>query len=377
MSASFEIIGTLKACKETEAFKPFEVRDFDSGWQTTRYRFNAISGSNRFMLEVGGGKWKEDSKNKILTLAKAKSGEKAQKFEVKWEDRKNSDVIDKVAGFKIYTCNLLDFAEQKELKETGNEEEINKKNHRFLEPTEFATFVKKVIDSGKYADALFKIQGTVDFQYSAKNDQFYRTLTVNKIYKVTPDTACKSEATINTFYTEEAIDDTNFDEAKKYVFNCFTDYYFGNVKANRFVPMSLVIRGGDEKADKIAAAFKKKLSTFSDEATVRKCGLVIDMIDGAEEQTVKLEDLDEETQENVMLGLISEADAIAAVGGKMMGDRITEYRVKSLSRTSSKGSEATVYTEEDLQRKPIVEQTETTEDENDDVDLFSDEDDDI
>ena len=353
--ANFEIVATLKAIKDSDNFKSFEVRDFDSGWQNTRYRFNAISGSNRFMLEIGGGKWTDEKKNRILTFTKAEPGKKPEKLEVKWEDRKNPEVIEKVAGFRIYTCNLLTFDERKALEDGGQAEEAQKKNHQFLEKTEFATLVKKVVDSDKYKDVKFRILGTVDFQYSESKNQYYRTLSVDKMYKVPDDTPCKAEMTINTFYTEGAIDDESYDENKKMIFNCFTDYYFNTIKENRFVPMELVINGnGDEKAEKRANGFKKKLTSFDDEATVRKIGLVCDMIDGAESVSITYDDLDEDTRDNIDMGLIELEDAIKGLGGTMVGDRVTEYRIKSLARNSAKGSEATVYTEDDLRRLPVV-----------------------
>jgi hypothetical protein len=364
--ANFEIIATLKAVKDSDNFSAFEVKDFDSGWQNTRYRFNAISGNNRFMLEISGGKWKDDKKNKILTFTKAESGKKASKLEIKWEDRKKPEVIEQVAGFRIYTCNLLTYDERKALEDEGNADEAAKKNHQFLEKTEFAELVKRVIDSGKYTDAKFKILGTIDFQYSEKNNMYYRTLSVEKMYKVSDDTPCKAEMTINTFYTEDAVDDESYDETKKMIFSCYTDYYFSSIKENRFVPMTLIINGnGDEKADKKAKAFKKKLTEFDDEATVRKCGLVCQMIDGAQEQAITYDDLDEDTRDNIDMGLIELEDAIKALGGSMYGDRITEYRVQSLARNSAKGSEATIYTEEDLKKLPIA--SDEPEDSDDDI----------
>jgi hypothetical protein len=370
MGISFEIIGTLKAVKDSDNFKAFETRDFDSGWQTTRYRFNVISGTNRFMCEINGGKWSDDKKNRILTFAKAEPGKKAEKLEIKWQDRKNPEIIDKVAGFRVYTCNLLTYDERKAFEDEGKEEEANKKNHRFLEATEYAALVKRVVDSGKYTDSKFRILGTIDFQYSAKNNMFYKTMTVNKMYKVADDTPCKAEMTLNTFYTENAIDEESYDENKKYLFNCYTDYYFGSVKANRFVPLTLVISGkGDEKAEKKALAFKKKLTEFDDDTTVRKIGLVCDMIDGAETQAITYDDLDEETRDNIDMGLIELEDAIKGLGGTVVGERISEYRVKSLARNSAKGSEATVYSEEDIVKLPVVEE-ETQED----VKVFDDED---
>ncbi len=373
MGANFEIIATLKAVKDSDNFKAFEVRDFDSGWQNTKYRFNAISGNNRFMLEIGGGKWKDEKKNKILTFAKAEAGKKPEKLEVAWSDRRNPEIIEKVAGFRIYTCNLLTYDERKALEDEEKEDEAKKKNHQFLEKTEFAGLVKKVIDSGKYTDAKFRILGTIDFQYSEAKNQYYRTLSVDKIYKVADDTPYKAEMTINTFYTEDAIDDESYDENKKMIFNCYTDYYFSSIKESRFVPMALVINGnGDEKADKKAMAFKKKLTEFDDEATVRKCGLVCQMIDGAEEQAITYDDLDEETRDNIDMGLIELEDAIKALGGNMYGERVTEYRVQSLARNSAKGSETTVYTEEDLKKLPIANAKEE-----DVVNIFDDEDDGI
>lgn len=374
---SFEIIGTLKAVKDSDNFKAFEVKDFNSGWQNTRYRFNVVSGTNRFMCEISGGKWKDDKKNKILTYTRAAEGKKPEKLEVAWADRRNPDIINNVAGFKIYTCNLLTRDEHKALEDEGKKEESNKKNHQFLETTEYAELVQKVVNSGKYADAKFKILGTMDFQYSESKNTFYRTLTVNKMYKVDPETPCKAEMTLNAFYTEDAIDDGSYDDNKKYLVNCYTDAYFSTVKENRFVPLTLVINGnGDEKAEKKANAFKKKFTTFDDEATVRKIGLVCQMIDGAEEQAITYDDLDEETRENIDCDLITLEDAIRAVGGTMFGQRVTEYRVQSLSRTSTKGSEPTIYTEDDLKKLPVV--SNEQEDEDEDVDLFDeDEDDDI
>lgn len=358
MGINFEIVAKLKAVKDSDKFSALEVRDFDSGWQNTRYRFNAISGNNRFMLEIGGGKWSDDKKNQIMTFARAESGKKPEKLTVKWEDRKSKEIIDKVVGYRIYTCNLLTFDERKALEDEGKSEEAQKKNHQFLEKTEYAALVKKVIDSGKYADAKFRILGTVEFQYSAKDKVFYKTLSVDKMYKVDDDTPCKSEMTINAFYTEDSVNDESYDENKKYFFNCYTDHYFGSIKENRFVPITLVINGnGDEKAEKKANAFKKMLEKFDDEATVRKVGLVCQMIDGAEEQAVTYEDLEEKTRDNIDMGLIELEDAIKAVGGTMFGKSIKEYRVKSLARNSAQGSEPTVYSEDDLRKLPVVEAT--------------------
>ena len=80
---NFEIVAKLKAMKDGEKFKAFEIKDFSSGWQNTRYRFNAITDNSRFQMDISGGKWTDDKKNKIITMKKAEPGKKASKFEVK------------------------------------------------------------------------------------------------------------------------------------------------------------------------------------------------------------------------------------------------------------------------------------------------------
>jgi hypothetical protein len=370
MSMNFEIIGTIKGMKETDKFKPYDVKTFDSKWQTHTYKFNAISGTNRFMLTISGGKWEDDSKNQIYTYSKAEAGKKGEKMTVKWADRRKPEIISKVSGFRIYTCNLLTYDEKKALEDEGKADEAAKKNHQFIEATEYAALVKKVIDSGKYADTKFKIVGTVDFQYSASKGQYYSNYTVNKMYKVPDDTPCKAELTINAFYTADSFDAEMYDETKKYMFNCYTDYYFSSIKENRFVPISLVIKGdGDDQAEKRALGFKKKLTAFDDEAVVRKIGLKIDMIDGAEAVAITYDDLDEDTREDIDFGLITLEDAIKALGGTMNGNKVTEYRIKALDERNRK-SEPTVYTLDDLRKLPVVEEEEV------EIDLFADSDDD-
>ena len=379
--ANIEIIGKIKPIKDTEKFHPFEEKEFESGWQAIKCRFNVISGNNRFQCEISGGKWKNDSKNKIYSFSKAANGKKSEKIEIEWNKRRDAATIANVAGWKIYTVDLMTFDERKQIEDNGTSEEkaaAAKKRYQFIEKTDMAYLMQKILQSGKYENSLFKIVGNVDYQYSEAKNEWYRTLTVNKIYRVADNTEPKAEMTLSAYYTADAMNADNYEDTKKYLFNCYTDYYFSNVKDNRFVPLALVIDGnGDEKTEKRAEGFKKKLTTFEDDAVVRKCDLVCTMIDGAQERAITLDDLDEETRENIELGLIDEKEALRALGGNVFGDRITETRIKSLAKTSVKGSEATVYTLEDLNRLPVVEDKpnipDVTADDDDDFDIFGDE----
>lgn len=378
MSTSFEIVCKLKEMKRTDTFTPFEVKDFPSKWQITKLRFNMISGNNQFVGEISGGKWTDDSKNKILTKSKGTKDTKSENITIEWAKRKDPESIAKVAGWKIYTVDLLSKEERQRIEKEGTEEEkaiAAKKISHFLEKTEMAQLVNKIIASGKYNDAKFKITGTVDFQYSPDKQIYYRTLSVNKIYRVADDTPTKAEMNLNAFYTADSIDSDSYDEKKKYFFNCYTDYYFSNIKKTRFVPMTLVIdANGDEKAEKTAKRLvEKKINVFDEDSEVRKIGLVCTMINGAQEKAITYDDLDEETKEDIECELITLEDAIRSLGGSAYGDKVTETRVKSIAKAGANSSEATVYTLADLKKAPVPEDAPETEE---DIDLFDDEEDD-
>ena len=62
---NFTFVGKIQAIKDTESFHPVEKKTFDSGWSMTTVKFNCISGTNRIMCLVQGGKWNDEKKNVV------------------------------------------------------------------------------------------------------------------------------------------------------------------------------------------------------------------------------------------------------------------------------------------------------------------------
>ena len=60
MAGTFEFVGTLKAIKDSDKFKGYEDKSYDSGWISRKLRFNMICGTNRHMLSVDGGKFADE-----------------------------------------------------------------------------------------------------------------------------------------------------------------------------------------------------------------------------------------------------------------------------------------------------------------------------
>ena len=371
----FNMVGKIVPIKDAENFKGYEEKKFNSGWMTQKLRFNFIAGTNRHLVEINAGKWSDDKKNNVVyTYSKAEEGKKSEPIQIKWEKRNDPSEIEKVAGSRIFTIDTDTYQNRKAMEENGEDEALEaskKKCKHFIAGSDFVDFAKKVVYSDKIKDWTFRIRGNVNYSYSEKNGQYYANYEVQKIYRVDESTEPTSEVNINFFFAEGAVDSSNYDETGKAIVSGWTNFYDNNTKKSWFCPLSLVLRGEtDEKGKKKLAVWEKVFNKFEDDE-VRKINLSCQKIDGAEKCDIKLEDLDEDTQDNVNAGLISLADAIRDAGGQMYGDRIQEIRIEKLGRGSSKGSETSAYTLDDMNAKPHKEE-EKVEAIDDDVDIFGD-----
>ena len=375
---TFSFVGYLKPVRDSEKMKGFTVTQYDSGWMNERLRFNVVCGDNRHMVEINQGRWKDENKNIIYGFSKSENGKKGEAIKISWAKRNDPDVIESMAGWKVYTVDLETFNHRKELEEAGDIEALeaaNKKRKHFLAGTEFCEYVNRVINSEKTKDMKFRVNGTINYSYSEKNDRYYSTYEVNKIYRVDDDAEVSSEVNVEFYFTEDAMDASDYAETGKAVVNGWTSYYDSNLKKTCYCPMALVLRfGADNEGMKKIKGWQKTFSKFEDDE-IRKINLSCQQIDGAQRVAITYDDLDDDTKENIDFGLTTLEDAIREAGGNMFGEKIQEIRIEKLGRGSSKGSETTVFTVEDMNKKPFKEEVQVDEDENDDgFDIFEDDD---
>lgn len=385
----FNFCGKISLPKATEKFKPIEKKDFTSGWMNTTVKFNCVSDTNRLLCVAQGGKWKTDSKNTVKTFSKTYTDEngkkvKGQQIEIAWDKRFDEEEVAKVAGFKKFTVDTGDVKQRYLLRDlvkafedgevtdemleqagvTTKEEaeEALKKNEAkrksFISEWDFAEYVAKVAASEKFKDKLFYVSGYYDVQRNAENGNWYTNYRVNRLVLAKEDAEASTEMKMTVYFTEDCIDDESFEENSKAFLNGYINYYDNNCKANGFKPVSIVIR--DEK---LLKAMKKKLSAEEDE--VKSIGIVVKVIEGAERKEIRFEDLDEDTQDDISCGLLDFEEVRKALGGNVVGDRISELRFDSLW-AEKRTVEDTTYTAEDLQpAKAKVEETETIDDDDD------------
>lgn len=381
MANTFSFVGYLKPIKNTEKFNSFSTTKFDSGWMNERLVFNVKAGDNMHRVEINAGRWQDEKKNVIYGFTKGDGDKKGEAIQIPWAKRNDPDVIESMAGWKIFTVDLDTFNHRKELEEAGETEALeaaNKKRKHFLAGTEFCEYVNKVVNSEKTKDMKFRVNGNVTYRYSEKNDQYYSAYEVTKIYRVDDDAEVSSEVNVEFYFAEGAMDASDYAETGKAIVNGFTPYYESSLKKTCYCPVTLALRfGTDEAGMKKIKGWQKTFNKFEDDE-IRKVNLVCQQINGAQRVAITYDDLDDDTKENIDFGLTTLEEVIRDMGSSMFGDKVQEIRIEKLGRGSTKGSETTMFTLDDMTKKPFkdAEVVEDEDDEEDVVDIF-DEDDDL
>ena len=396
MANVFNFTGRIALGKETEKFKPIERKEFASSWMNTTVKFNCISGTNRILCMTQGGKWKEDKKNTVKTFGKSTTDAdgkvtKGVAIEIPWTKRLDAEEIAKVAGFKKFVVDTGDYKERyklqdlvkafengsvtdEQMEEFGIEtlenakaalEKSQAKRREFISEWDFAEFVAKLVSSDKYKNALFNVSGNYETQYSADKERFYTNYHVNRITLAAEDTEPKTEMKVDFYYGEDAWDDGSLEETGKVMVNGWFSYYDSSLKKNGFQNVAVVIR---EDNDKKRNALKRK---FTVEDGIKQIGLTLSVIEGAETIELTMDMLDDETREDIECGLLDFNDVKRELGGRAIGDKISELRFAELTPKKNVAQD-TVYTVEDMcpAKEDVVE-----EDEEDITDIFSDDDD--
>lgn len=377
MANTFSFVGYLKPIKSTEKFNSFSTTTFDSGWMNERLVFNVRAGDNTHRVEINAGRWVDEKKNVIYGFTKGDTNKKGEAIQIPWAKRNNPETIESMAGWKVFTVDTETYKHRKELEEAGETEALeaaNKKRKHFLAGTEFCEYVNKVVNSEKCQNMKFRVNGNVTYRYSEKNDQYYAAYEVNKIYRVDDDVAPSDEMNFDFYFTEDAMDSTDYAETGKATVSGFTQYYDSSIKRNCFCPVTLAMRFGTDEDGMETLAYWNDVFTEFEDDTVRHIGLKCNEINGAQRVQVTYDDLSDKVKRAIKVGAKKLEDALQEAGGTMMGDRIQEIRIVGLGRGVD-GSETTAYEVEDLMKKPFKEETKV-EDEEEKVDLFADDDED-
>lgn len=336
MAATFEFVGKLKKIeKETDKFKAFEEKRYDSGWTNQTFKFNAVNGNNSHIMQTRAGFWSkkdgsvDDGKMKIYTQSKAEGGAKSQRMGVAFADRANPGVLSRVAYFRKFGINL----------NTPGEAKDPSKDHEFIFEGDFMTALRKLIDNPNFTDRRIHMKGTMDIQYGKSTGVFYRTFTPTRIWFASDDEKDMMRLSIDLIYGTGAVEE---DDGIIRV-NCYHRYYDANYrkdacKGRTTCPIPFVVRDKN-----IIDLVRRRFTNFPDECTFAKTDAMLDVINGTEMVSLTYDDLSDVAKENINFNLSTLEDEIRLAGGTAFGDRVTELRF-----ASSRNIQGTAYEAEDL-----------------------------
>ena len=377
---TFEYVGYFTIGKESEKFKPYDNTDYPSGWTNRDLKFNQICGSNRHMLEIKGGCFK-DGHGKVYSFSKATvddkgNKEKGKSLEFAWNDRFKPENIEQVAEFKKFVIdlekpnvryNLEKIIEKfkdntvtdEDIKNTGCStieeaekalEESKKKRHEFLTEYDFAEFVHKLITSGKVDKVKFKVTGNIDIQYSEKKGEFYEHLYPTRIYLADQNAEPISDGVVTLYFNKDGFDENSVKDKGKYFVNAYIRNYDSSIKTDIPCPLLVSIPvTGDEKVVGLAEILKKQFTVGKkDKDMWKELGVKIHMLDGAQKVELTEDMLSENERELLLLGEITEDDIIKDRGGSVYGDKVIDNEVYGFARGYLKGAKPTVFTDNDF-----------------------------
>ena len=367
MANMISFVGKIRKIKDG-----YTEQEFSGGLVKKRLRFQALCGNSVQWLEVSALVWKDAKKNKVYTL-KTVEGDKDEKMTVEWENRLDADVINSVPGYKRFVVDTDTFARRKELEEKGLDDELEKskkKRKEFIHESDFIDYLIKVLDNDKSKDMIFRINGVAEYSYGSNKDMFYRAFIPQKIFRVPDDTEQCCAGSMKLYFAEGAVDDTCADETGDYVINAFVDYYDQNAKMSAFSPIAVKIAADH----KMANGFKKRFSKAEGDE-IKELGVGVEFINGAKTVDITMDMLSDEQREAIEDGMVTFEELKAELGGKAFGERVSEIRLTGLMKGYASGVQDTMYTIEDLRKKPIkkVSKDETNDDVAD-VDIFEDDD---
>jgi len=377
---TFEFIGYLTTVKETEKFKPYANTTSAKGYTTTIFQPTIVAGCNRHFTRMKS-LYKADGTGKVFTVDKGgidKTTEekiKGKGVQFAWGDRNKPEIIEQVAEFKKFVIDLeepgrrykLEKASEKvkdgsitendlkelELVEFADVEKAltdsHKKRKEFIHEHDFIELVKKLIDSEKFSDRMFKIMG--DIQWTEYQGKFRKNLVPSRIYLAAKDAIATSSANIIIFFKEDAVV-----EAKGgFLVNGFIKNYDNDRKQEISVPIEVWLDTTNDDIDiKKEKLHKLLVSQFSviDES-YKEIGVKVQMLNGSQKVEITEEMLNDFQKEMIELGVMTLDDVRAELGGDLYGDKVEKMVVETVSKGYTKGRKDTIFKDADFVIKAI------------------------
>lgn len=368
---NFVIIGKLNLSEggNKPAFSDFLT---DKGGCIRTLKLNMKSGKDFFNAQIKGFlndvKKKSDgtldlSNSTIYSLVKSEDGKYST---VQFKHKDSDKYIDDLAEFKKYI-----FVDGEERMEFTNE-------------FDYAMAVHSILKSDAYKDKKFKVQGNIEYSSytnpKTKEEKIYTNYNVQRIYVINDEAEEKATCTLDVYMTADCIDDTDMEETGSFKLMCYVPQYMSKKKGEfgYYQVLDYPLNIDKDKQFKKFNALQKLLTSNFEDNELCKMGFKCNLINRIKEVDFDIKTMiTDEERELLEFKIITESE-LEAKYGKGQGGRETKMEVEGITRGYTTGAIPVPLTLSQLLSKGDEELKENkilTSDENDDLDLFSNDDD--
>lgn len=377
---TFRFVGKIKKVEDKKDKKFIETLTFEkSGWELIRIKFRLNTEDAGEWLEISGGKFKDDSKNTVYTqFVKEGSTNKrdVENAQVKWAERFDPAVVEKVPDFRKYTIDLAsDKIREALIKEGKNEEAsaLAEKKYVYISTYDFAKKFEELLTSGAFGEENYVITGTIEYSYSPTKDTYYRNFVPTNIYKASADEAVGCFGKLDFYYNKETVVG-EATESGDIPLTGNIQFYDKMSKKYYFAETVLLIRNEMQNKDGLVKMFQKMGDA---DAEILVIGLNVKFFSGSPKTEINVDELSDDQKQLIEWGVKTMEDIIADMGGQAYGDKVSVIYVEKLSRGYANGPQKTDITLGQLSEKPTGEKADGTTTKiasKKQLDLFSDDD---
>lgn len=187
----------------------------------------------------------------MFSFSKGTENEKGSRLEIPWEDRLKEETVNMVADFSKILINLNDESTKAKLNELkfkirglemkgslteeenktlstlkGEYKQLNVNGAEFIHEYDAIQYLSQNLE--KHKDNKFKITGNIE--YNSWNGRNFRKFKIKTIEIVSSDTPSQLRATMDVFFTSESLDESSFEEEKRYFVDAYVLSYDNQAK---------------------------------------------------------------------------------------------------------------------------------------------------
>lgn len=247
-----------------------------------------------------------DSQQKVIKTMDVDN----EKMDVDWDDRFDEDIIEKVANYRKYIVDLGD--------EHGGRQE-------FITAYDMIEHLREHLPN---YDGRVVVTGQFTRDWYAKKKTYFSKFRIQNVFAAPEERKNRLLLTMDLFYNKSSLDDSDFDENKKMILDCYIEQYINKDEGRKYVPIQVVFSGAkyDLENEKHKKLFDYKMKYIK----VKNKNMVhipweIVLLRGAEEAEFDESMLTDSQREQVELGIKSVDDFRPK--GNIYGDRIDEFRL--------------------------------------------------